>query len=157
MCKNAFSASETTILPMWLYLLRTPVYLMSLWCAYMKLRRISNFHFKRLYLVNICVYNSFRDDFECYRKMADIAKKRGICTIISGLTDIPRFTQSSQCFSANITSTLFNVQKRIFSFWNDDVAHGIVRTAHASVLDVTLMRIYEVAQNYKFSQKICFI
>ena len=73
-CKNAFSASETTILPMWLYILLTPVYLMSLWCAYMKLRRISNFHFKRLYLASICVYYSFRDDFECYGKMADIAK-----------------------------------------------------------------------------------
>ena len=60
--------------PTWLYLLRTPVYLMTLWCAYMKLRSISNFHFKMLYLVNICVYYSFRDDFEWYGKMADIAK-----------------------------------------------------------------------------------
>ena len=55
MCKNAFSASETTILHIWLYLLRKPVYLKSLRCAYMKLRRISNFHFQMVYLANICV------------------------------------------------------------------------------------------------------
>ena len=48
-------------------------------------------------------------------------------------------------------------QKRIFSPWNDDFAVVIVLTAHASVLDVTLMRIYEVSQNFKFSlQKVLF-
>ena len=78
-------------------------------------------------------------------------QKRGICTINSGLADIPGLPQLSHCFSANITSTIFNVQKRIFSLWNDDFAHVIVLTAHPSVLDITLMRIYEVAQNYKFS------
>ena len=84
-------------------------------------------------------------------------QKRGICTIISGLADIPRLTQSSHCFSANITSTIFNVQKRIFSLWNDDFAHVIVLTARASVLDVTLMRIYEVAQNCKFSLNMLYL
>ena len=84
-------------------------------------------------------------------------QKHSICTIISGLADIPRLTQSSHCFSANITSTIFNVQKRIFSLWNDDFAHVIVITEHASVYDVTLMRIYEVAQNFKFSLNMLYL
>ena len=83
--------------------------------------------------------------------------KRDIRTIISGLADIPRLTQSSHCFTANITYTIINVQKLIFSLWNDDFAHVIVLTAHASVLDVTLMRIYEVAQNWKFSLNMLYL
>ena len=39
-------------------------------------------------------------------------QKRGVCTIIPGLTDILKFTH---CLNANITSRIFNVQKRIFS------------------------------------------
>ena len=90
-------------------------------------------------------------------KNAWYRQKRGICTIISGLADIPRLTQTSHWYSANITSTIFNVQKRIFSLWNDNFAHVIVLTAHASVLDVTLMRIYEVAQNFKFHFKMLYL
>ena len=119
--KTAFSASETTILLMWLYLLRTPVYLMSIWCAYMKLRRIPNFHFKRLYLANICVYYSFRDDFECYGKMADIAKN-AVCvpsfrvwqtfedwrshTTVSVQISPPQYSMCKSAFSASETTIL---------------------------------------------------
>ena len=84
-------------------------------------------------------------------------EKRGMCTIISDLADIPRLTQSLHCFSANISSTIINVQKRIFSLWSDDFAHVIVFTAHASLLNVTLMRIYEVSQNCKFSLKMLYL
>ena len=77
-----------------------------------------------------------------------ISPKTRYMTINSGLAAITRLAQLSHCFSANTTSTIFNVQKRIFSLSNDDFAHVI---GHASVLDVTLMRIYEVAQNCKLS------
>ena len=74
MCKIAFSASETTILPTSSYLLRTPVYLMSILCAHMKLPRNANFHLKMLNLANICVYYAFRNDFEWFENMSHITK-----------------------------------------------------------------------------------
>ena len=74
MRKIAFSASETTILPTWSYLLHTPVYLMSILCAHMKLPRNANFHLKMLNLANIWVYYAFRHDLEWFGKMSHITK-----------------------------------------------------------------------------------